>query len=113
MSLMDTADGMFMTVAYDWAFAHPVRKVFYNLTITGLSVAVALLIGTIELITVLHDDLGWIDPATDWISSISLNNFGFAVVGLFVATWACAIACWRLTGAEERWQTAQSGDTAE
>ena len=113
MSLMDTADGMFMTVAYHWAFAHPVRKVFYNLTITGLSVAVALLIGTIELITVLHDDLGWIDPATDWISSISLNNFGFAVVGLFVATWACAIACWRLTGAEERWQTAQSGDTVE
>jgi high-affinity nickel-transport protein len=78
-----------------------------------LSVAVALLIGTIELITVLYDDLGWIDPVTGWVSSISLNNFGFAIVGLFVAIWACAIAYWRLTGAEQRWQTAQTGSTAE
>jgi nickel/cobalt transporter (NiCoT) family protein len=107
MSLMDTADGLFMTVAYDWAFAHPARKIFYNLTITGLSVAVALLIGTIELVGVLHDDLGWIDPVTDWVSSINLNNFGFAIVGLFVATWAFAIAYWRLTGGERRWQTTQ------
>jgi high-affinity nickel-transport protein len=111
MSVMDTADGLFMTVAYDWAFANPVRKVFYNLTITGLSVAVALLIGTIELVTVLHDDLGWIDPMTGWVSGIDLNNFGFAIVGLFVATWACAIAYWRLSGAESRWQTVQSGET--
>ena len=58
MSLMDTADGLFMTAAYDWAFARPVRKIFYNMTITGLSIAVALAIGTIELVTVLHDDLG-------------------------------------------------------
>ncbi|MCW2649640.1 MAG: high-affinity nickel-transporter [Mycobacterium sp.] len=58
MSLMDTADGLFMTVAYDWAFARPVRKTYYNLSITGLSVAVALLIGTIELVGVLHDNLG-------------------------------------------------------
>jgi nickel/cobalt transporter (NiCoT) family protein len=109
MSLMDTADGLFMTVAYDWAFAHPARKVFYNLTITGLSVAVALLIGTVELVSVVHDNLNWINPVTTWVSALNLNNVGFAVVGLFIVTWACAIAYWRLTGAERRWQTAQSG----
>jgi high-affinity nickel-transport protein len=113
MSLMDTADGLLMTVAYDWAFAHPVRKAFYNLTITGLSVAVALLIGTIELISVLHDDLGWTDPLTKWVSSINLNTFGFTIVALFVATWACAIAYWRLTGAERRWETAKAGSPLE
>ncbi|MEE6170163.1 MULTISPECIES: HoxN/HupN/NixA family nickel/cobalt transporter [unclassified Mycolicibacterium] len=105
MSLMDTADGLFMTVAYDWAFANPVRKIYYNLTITGLSVAVALLIGSIELISVLHDDLDWVDPVSDWISSIDLNNFGFVIVGLFVTTWVCAVAYWRLSGIERRWQT--------
>src|SRR4051794_12668242 len=74
MSVMDTVDGLFMTIAYDWAFANPVRKIFYNLTITGLSVVVALIIGTIELVTVVHDDLGWADPVTDWISAVNLNN---------------------------------------
>ncbi len=65
MSLMDTADGLLMTLAYDWAFANPVRKIYYNLSITGLSVAVALLIGTIELISVLHDDLGLGGPGDE------------------------------------------------
>jgi nickel/cobalt transporter (NiCoT) family protein len=109
MSLMDTADGVFMTVAYDWAFADPARKIFYNLTITGLSVAVALLIGTIELVSVLHDNLNWTNPVTTWVSALNLNNVGFAIVGLFIVTWAGAIGYWRLSGAERRWQTAQSG----
>ena len=104
MTMMDSADGLFMTLAYDWAFAHPVRKVYYNLTITGLSVAVALLIGTIELVSVLHDDLGLTDPLTEWISAINLNNFGFVIVGLFVITWTAAITYWRLGGVERRWQ---------
>ena len=104
MSLMDTADGLFMTVAYQWAFANPVRKIYYNLTITGLSVAVALLIGTIELVSVLHDDLGLTDPVTSWVSDIDLNNAGFAIVAMFVATWLCAVAYWKITGVEKRWQ---------
>ncbi|MGV0991200.1 MAG: HoxN/HupN/NixA family nickel/cobalt transporter [Mycobacterium sp.] len=103
MTMMDTADGMFMTVAYDWAFANPVRKVYYNLTITGLSVAVAMLIGTIELVSVLHDDLNLTNPLTEWISGINLNSFGFVIVGLFVITWTAAIVYWRLSGAEQRW----------
>ena len=57
MSLFDTLDGTFMNFAYQWAFSNPVRKVFYNLAITGLSIAVAFFIGTIELVGVLHDKL--------------------------------------------------------
>ena len=110
MSLMDTADGLFMTVAYDWAFANPVRKIYYNLSITGLSVAVALLIGTIELVSVLHDDLDLEDPFTNWVSAIDLNNAGFAIVGLFALTWLCAVAYWKLAGVEKRWQGQSSVD---
>lgn len=108
MSLMDTADGLFMSVAYDWAFAKPVRKIYYNLTITGLSIAVALLIGTIELVGVLHDNMDWVNPFSDWVSGIDLNNVGFIIVGLFVATWLIAVAYWRISGLEKRW--APTGD---
>ena len=104
MTLADTADGLFMTVAYEWAFANPVRKTFYNLTITGLSVAVALIIGTVQLVGVLHDDLGWADPLTGAISAVDLNNVGLVIVGLFILTWACALAYWRFSGTERRWQ---------
>nr|WP_275464867.1 HoxN/HupN/NixA family nickel/cobalt transporter [Streptomyces noursei] len=103
MSLFDTLDGTFMNFAYQWAFANPVRKVYYNLTITGLSIAVAFLIGTIELVTVLHDKLGLDDPLTGGISSLDLNNVGFVIVGLFVVVWAAALAYWRLGGVEKRW----------
>lgn len=103
MSLMDSVDGLFMSAAYDWAFANPVRKIYYNLTITGLSVVVALLIGTIELISVAHDDLGWSNPVTEWVSSISLDQVGFVVVGLFIVTWAAAIAFWRYSRGGRRW----------
>jgi high-affinity nickel-transport protein len=103
MTLLDTLDGAFMNVAYEWAFANPVRKVFYNIAITGLSVAVALVIGTIELVTVLHEDVGFDDPVTNWVSGLDLNNVGFVVVGLFVVVWGGALLYWRLGRVEERW----------
>ncbi|WP_280719865.1 HoxN/HupN/NixA family nickel/cobalt transporter [Kitasatospora sp. MAP5-34] len=106
MSLFDTLDGTFMNFAYNWAFSNPTRKVYYNLTITGLSIAVAFLIGTIELVGVLHDQLGLSDPITTWISRVDLNNVGFVIVGLFVAVWACALAYWRLAKVEDRWSRA-------
>ena len=112
MTMMDTLDGLFMTVAYDWAFANPVRKVYYNLAITGLSVAVAMLIGTIEIVTVLHDDLNLTDPLTGWISGINLHNFGFVLVGLFVLTWTVAIAYWHISKAEDRWQPTKAASDA-
>jgi high-affinity nickel-transport protein len=96
MSLMDSIDGLFMSAAYDWAFANPIRKILYNLAITALSVAVAWVIGTIELVSVLHDDLGWTNPVTEWVSALSLNNVGFMIVVLFALTWVAALAGWRL-----------------
>jgi high-affinity nickel-transport protein len=110
MTLMDTLDGLLMTVAYDWAFMQPVRKIYYNLAVTGLSIAVALLIGSIELISILHDDLNWVDPITSWVSGIDLNNAGLAIVGLFAVTWVGAIAYWKLAKVEARYQLAESAE---
>jgi high-affinity nickel-transport protein len=106
MTLFDTLDGAFMTVAYRWAFAEPTRKLYYNLTITGLSAAVALLIGTIELVGVLHRQLHLDNGVSSWIAGLDLNNVGFLVVGLFVAVWAVAVAYWKLAGVERRWSPA-------
>lgn len=107
MTLLDTADGAFMNVAYEWAFARPVRKIFYNLTITGLSVAVAALIGTVELVGVLREQLDLSDPVTGWISELDLNTVGFVIVGLFVVVWLAAVAYWKLAGVEDRWSLAE------
>ncbi|HEU5355312.1 MAG TPA: HoxN/HupN/NixA family nickel/cobalt transporter [Actinocrinis sp.] len=108
MSLFDTLDGTFMNFAYHWAFSNPIRKVYYNLTITGLSVAVALIIGSIELISVVHDQFGLVNPVTDWISNLNLNNVGFVIVAAFVVVWAVAIAYWKLARVERRWQVADA-----
>ena len=103
MSLFDTIDGAFMNFAYGWAFSEPVRKLFYNITITGLSVAVALLIGSIELLAVLAEKLGLTGGVWDVVSGIDLNLVGYLVVGLFVLTWALALAVWRFGRIEQRW----------
>lgn len=103
MSMFDTADGCFMNFAYGWAFAKPIRKIFYNITVTALSVAVALIIGTIELVSILTDKLGIDSGPLAWIANLNLNNVGFFVVGLFVVTWILALAIWRLGRIEERW----------
>jgi high-affinity nickel-transport protein len=103
MSLLDTIDGAFMGFAYDWALARPVRKLYYNLTITGLSVAVALGIGTIELLSVLTDRLGLSGGVWDWLGGVDLGAIGYVVAALFALTWAVAVAVWRLGRIEQRW----------
>jgi high-affinity nickel-transport protein len=103
MSLMDSIDGSFMNFAYGWAFSKPVRKVFYNLTITGLSVAVAMVIGTIELGGLLASELNLSGPFWNWFENININFLGFVIVGMFVATWAIALSVWRYGRIEERW----------
>ncbi len=105
MSLLDTADGVFMAKAYGWAFASPLRKVYYNLTTTGLSVAVALVIGTIELVGVLGHQLGLSGPVFDGIGRLSddFELFGYIIVGMFVATWAGSVILWKARRMEERW----------
>jgi nickel/cobalt transporter (NiCoT) family protein len=111
MSLFDTLDGAFMQAAYQWAFIRPVRKVYYNLTTTGLSVAIALIIGGIELISVLHDKADLTDPVTTWIASITLDDIGYVIVALFLLVWAGSFLYWRLSNIEERW-TAKLADGA-
>jgi high-affinity nickel-transport protein len=103
MSLLDTIDGSFMNFAYGWAFSKPVRKVFYNITITGLSVAVALVIGTIELGGIIAAQLGAQGSFWVGLENININTLGFIIVGMFVATWVFALAVWRLCRIEERW----------
>jgi len=103
MSLLDTIDGAFMNFAYGWAFSRPVRKVFYNITITGLSVAVALIIGMIELIAVLTDKLSLTGFPFDFVSGLDLNYVGYAIVGLFIITWVVALSVWRFGRIEEKW----------
>jgi nickel/cobalt transporter (NiCoT) family protein len=106
MSLLDTIDGSFMNFAYGWAFARPVRKVYYNLTVTGLSVAVALLIGTAELLTVLADRLGLTGGFWNWLGGLDLNTIGYGIVAVFVAVWLVALAVWRFGRIEQRWTAA-------
>jgi high-affinity nickel-transport protein len=98
MSLLDTIDGTFMNFAYGWALSNPVRKAFYNLAVTGLSVAVALVIGTIELSSVLAERLGLSGGLWAWLTAIDLNAAGLFVVGLFAAVWLLALLVWRLVG---------------
>jgi nickel/cobalt transporter (NiCoT) family protein len=104
MTLFDTLDGCFMTVAYGWAFARPVRKVYYNLVITGLSIAAAFLIGTVEILGLLTSELGLHGPFWDFAAGFDINKAGFTIAALFVAVWTAAIVIWRLGNIESRWQ---------
>ncbi|UNB49915.1 HoxN/HupN/NixA family nickel/cobalt transporter [Mycolicibacterium sp. YH-1] len=103
MSLLDTIDGSFMNFAYGWAFSNPVRKVYYNITVTALSVAVALIVGSIELFGVVTEQLGWTGGIWDWIGGVDLNIVGFVIGGVFVATWLVAIVIWKYRRFEEKW----------
>jgi high-affinity nickel-transport protein len=102
MTLFDTIDGSFMNVAYGWASARPVRTLYYNITMTGLSVAVALIVGTAEILGLFADQLGWRGGFWDRIAGLDLNVVGFVIVGMFVATWLAAMLVWRFGRVEER-----------
>jgi len=113
MSLLDSIDGCFMNFAYGWAFSKPVRKVYYNITITALSVAVALIIGTVELVSILTDKLSIKSGPLAWIGGLDLNHVGFFIVGLFVLTWVVALAVWRYARVEEKWSASLAPARAE
>ncbi len=103
MSLLDSIDGSFMNFAYGWAFSKPVRKIYYNITVTALSVAVALVIGTIELGGLVASKLSLSGAFWSWLENIDLNVVGFVIVAMFILTWALALAVWKLGRIEERW----------
>ncbi len=111
MSLLDSIDGCFMNFAYGWAFSKPVRKVYYNITITGLSVAVALIIGVIELVSILTDKLDITSGPLAWLGSLDLNYVGYVIVGLFVLTWAVALGVWKYGRIEEKWSEGMRAET--
>jgi high-affinity nickel-transport protein len=103
MCLMDTIDGVFMNGAYGWAFAKPVRKVFYNITITSISIAVALVIGSIELIGVLANQANITSGPIAAVADIPLDYAGYGIVAMFVVSWTIALLVWRYGRIEERW----------
>src|SRR5438445_4939458 len=103
MSLMDTIDGAFMSKAYSWAFSNPIRKVFYNLTVTALSVFVALFIGVVELSQLLIQVLKLQGGLFSFIGGMNFGFMGFVIVGAFVVTWVVAFAIYRTQHIEERW----------
>lgn len=106
MTLLDSIDGAFMQVAYGWAFARPVRKMFYNIVITALSVALALFIGSIELLGLVGQEFDLSGGIWDWTNNFDLNSAGFIIVGGFVVIWALAVLIWRFGRIEERWESA-------
>lgn len=106
MTLLDTVDGAFMQVAYGWAFARPVRKMFYNIVITGLSIAVCLFIGTIELVSLIGQEFDLSGGFYQFSNDFDLNSAGFIIVGAFVVVWAAAVVIWRFGRVEERWESA-------
>ena len=103
MSLMDTADGAFMSHAYGWAFSSPVRKVYYNISVTSLSVAIAWMVGAIELLQVLAAKLALHGPFWRLLARVDLGHLGYLVVGLFVATWLFSLTLWKTRRFEQRW----------
>jgi nickel/cobalt transporter (NiCoT) family protein len=110
MSLMDTADGAFMSHAYGWAFSNPVRKLYYNLTVTSMSVAIALLVGTVELLQVAAQRLGLSGGFWEALAGLDFETAGYGIVALFLVMWAGSYAIWRLRHIEQRWGATPAGD---
>jgi high-affinity nickel-transport protein len=103
MTLMDTTDGAFMAKAYAWAFSNPIRKVFYNLTITGLSVFVALFVGIVELLQIVMRVGNLSGGVWGAVASLNFANMGFLIVGAFALTWIVAFAIFKVRKVDERW----------
>jgi nickel/cobalt transporter (NiCoT) family protein len=105
MMLFDTLDGAFMNFAYGWAFARPVRKVYYNLVITGLSIGAAFIIGTIEILGILTTEMHLRGAFWDAVANFNINVAGFCIAALFVLIWAAAVIYWRFGKVEARWSS--------
>jgi nickel/cobalt transporter (NiCoT) family protein len=103
MMLFDTLDGCFMNFAYGWAFARPVRKVYYNLVITGLSIGAAFIVGTIEILGILTTEAHLSGGFWSVMANFNINVAGFCIAGLFIGVWAVALTYWRMGNVEAKW----------
>jgi high-affinity nickel-transport protein len=108
MCLFDTLDGCFMNFAYDWAFAKPIRKVYYNITITGLSVFVAVFIGTIEILGLIGSEYRLSGGFWSFMGKFDINKAGFVIVGVFVLTWIVALGIWHFGKIEQKWDNCEA-----
>lgn len=103
MTAMDTTDGVLMSKVYNWAFVNPLRKIFYNITITSLSIAVALIVGTIELLQVLVGMFDLKGRLFDLVAEVDFGILGYVIVGTFLAAWGASVAIWKFGRIEERY----------
>lgn len=103
MTMMDTTDGVLMSKAYNWAFLNPLRRIFYNITTTGLSVAIALLVGTVELLQVLINALNLQGHYFDAIAALDFGIVGYLIVGMFLLAWGLSVGVWKFGRIEERY----------
>ncbi|MCD1259346.1 HoxN/HupN/NixA family nickel/cobalt transporter [Paenibacillus athensensis] len=103
MSLWDTADGMFMSKAYKWAFTTPARKLYYNLTVTTVAVIAALIVGVIELGQVIGERVGLQGAFWTWLGELDFGSLGYVLVAVFIVAWAVSVGLWKWLRLEERW----------
>jgi high-affinity nickel-transport protein len=103
MSLMDTIDGVFMSKAYGWAFVTPIRKIYYNITMTALSIFIAFVIGTIEVVGLLSDQLHWTGQPWAFVSGIDINKAGQIIVAIFLLSWVGAVVAYKVRRIDERY----------
>ena len=102
MTAMDTTDGVLMVKAYDWAFVNPLRKIFYNITITSLSIGIAVVIGAVQLLQVAIGVWHPTGPFFDFVAGLEFDTLGYVIVGVFVGGWALSVALWKFTRLGER-----------
>jgi len=112
MSLIDTTDGAMMLGAYDWAFVKPMRKLYYNMSITLVSVLVAVLIGSIEALGLMKDQFGLSGSFWQGVEALNdnFNDLGFAIIGLFLVAWVASFTIYKLKGLDD-FEVRTSGDT--
>ncbi|MEX3943305.1 HoxN/HupN/NixA family nickel/cobalt transporter [Paraburkholderia sp. BR10937] len=107
MLFFDTLDGSFMTVAYGWALDRPVRKIYYNIVVTALSIAVAMFIGSLEIISLFHGSLDFHIGILNSLVGLDLSQLGFAIVAMFIATWLVSVVIWKVGRVEQKWTPAE------
>ena len=101
MVTIDTSDGISMRCAYGWAFLKPIRKIYYNLTITIISVLVAFVIGGIEIVQVVSLEMGLTTGFWGWLANLDFETMGYAIIATFLIAWAIAMAYYRYKGYEK------------
>jgi high-affinity nickel-transport protein len=101
MVLIDTTDGVTMRMAYGWAFMNPIRKIYYNLTVTIISVLVAFAIGSAELVQVVATELNLTGEFWSWLNNLDFETIGYGIIAIFLVTWVVSVAVWKIGHIDE------------